>query len=191
MACRVVGCTKPNRGSSDWCSTHYDRVRRHGNPEYTTRCPPTRDLWTKLRWHGWTVTDSGCWEWGGRRDQYGYGIVKHLGSHQRTHRLVFEDRVAIIPEGYVVRHKCDNPPCMNPDHLETGTQAENIQDAVDRQRSGAPRKLTWEQVTYVREQVASGRSQSSLERELGLGGGIVCRIVNYQTYKRPLIGDVT
>lgn len=89
----------------------------------------------RLRRKGWDVTLEDCWEFRGARGTgMGYTYTRHNGIRYGTHRLAYETWVGPIPEGHVVRHKCDNPVCINPDHLETGTQADNVQDAKRRGR---------------------------------------------------------
>lgn len=56
-------------------------------------------------------------------------------SMGKAHRVAYEVWVGPIPKGHVVRHTCDNPPCINPAHLVSGTNAENSRDMVDRGRS--------------------------------------------------------
>lgn len=77
---------------------------------------------------------SECWEWAAGRNEFGYGLFFLNGRRERAHRVSHSLFVGPIPEGMVVRHKCDNPPCINPDHLEVGTQGDNMQDAWTRGR---------------------------------------------------------
>ena len=84
----------------------------------------------------------GCWAWLGATRTGGYGEFwsdspkRLLASHRISWGLHFGD----IPEGLSVLHKCDNPRCVNPEHLFVGTQADNIHDMVrkGRKRGGAP-----------------------------------------------------
>ena len=87
---------------------------------------------------GWSTTDRGCWEWNGARlASGGYGSFRAHGRSVRAHRFAYELFVGPIPDGAMVRHKCDNPPCVNPEHLEIGTHQQNMWDMSDRERSRA------------------------------------------------------
>jgi hypothetical protein len=78
----------------------------------------------------------GCWEWQGRRRQDGYGRVydPRRKRQQGAHRISFELAYGPIPGGLLVMHRCDHPPCVNPDHLEIGTIGRNTRDASARGR---------------------------------------------------------
>jgi hypothetical protein len=74
---------------------------------------------------------SGCWLWGnGALNSYGWFQYKYEtgGAHQK----VFELYKGEIPEGKIIRHKCDTPKCVNPDHLEIGTKKDNRRDFMER-----------------------------------------------------------
>ena len=84
--------------------------------------------------------DDGCWEWVGSKHPFGYGQLSSESGKRPfyAHRLSYEMAHGKIPSGYVVRHKCDNPSCVRPDHLTVGTQSENISDMYSRWRDSHP-----------------------------------------------------
>lgn len=76
---------------------------------------------------------TGCWIWTAATKERGYGVIG-LGSRKegiiKAHRLSYILHKGQIPEDKVVMHKCNNPLCVNPDHLESGTRKENQQYMV-------------------------------------------------------------
>lgn len=80
-----------------------------------------------------------CWVWKGSTN-HGYGKLNINSVQKRAHRIVWEIACGRpVPEGMVVRHKCDNPLCVNPGHLEVGTYRDNALDMVARGRTkGTP-----------------------------------------------------
>jgi hypothetical protein len=90
---------------------------------------------------------TGCWEWCGARHKYGYGEIRNGKKGVRVSRKAYELWVGPIPHGIKVCHRCDNPPCCNPEHLFLGTHKENIEDAARKGRLN--RKLTDEQVIDI------------------------------------------
>lgn len=75
---------------------------------------------------------SKCWTWLHAKHPHGYGTVWFEGRLWKAHRLAWTLSIAPIPQGKVLRHRCNNPPCCNPAHLQLGTQLDNIKD-MDRQ----------------------------------------------------------
>jgi len=174
--CRVDGCAnKPRSKHETLCHTHYYRLYRHGDVNHTSRCPPNLSIMDK---------PGGCWEFAGRKNKDGYGQVKHNGTYAGAHRWAYLAWVGTIPAGHVVRHKCDNPPCINPEHLETGTQADNVADAVAKGRNRTHRNLTTPQVERIEELVSEGWTHARIESMLNLSSGTVSKIMSGQLYLR-------
>ena len=81
------------------------------------------------------VPESGCWIWvGGWNSTSRYGRYRINGRYVDTHRLFYLMFKGEIPKGMHVCHKCDTPPCCNPDHLFVGTPADNMQDMIKKGR---------------------------------------------------------
>ncbi len=77
----------------------------------------------------WKRVDSGCWEWQAARDKNGYGIFGDAAFTTKfAHRISWILHRGEIPAGMGILHSCDNPRCVNPEHLFVGTQSDNMKD---------------------------------------------------------------
>ena len=87
---------------------------------------------------------SGCWEWQAGRDGSGYGLFWHPERKKNVgaHRVAYELANGVPPGNMFVLHSCDNPLCVNPDHLSLGTLQDNVDDMVakNRQAKGSRNK---------------------------------------------------
>lgn len=85
--------------------------------------------------------NSGCWLWlGGLSKENGYGTISVDGESRKAHRVMFELSTSEkIPSGYEVCHHCDNPCCVNPDHLFVGTHIDNMRDRDKKGRRKPPK----------------------------------------------------
>lgn len=97
----------------------------------------------------WEITKKGCWECTSHKpDKNRYRSISVDGKKIKLHRYMYEKYKGPIPDGFLIRHICDNPPCINPDHLLIGTPKDNTQDMCKRERTCS--KLNKEQVLEIR-----------------------------------------
>ena len=172
---------QPRKWCSDECRSKTYRLRRLRPRKITT--PAERILARSDR------TESGCLEFQGYRNACGYGVV-NVGTNRKSdsrlaHRVIWEAEVGVIPEGLNVRHKCDNPPCVNIEHLELGTHLDNMRDRDQRGRTlrgeQCRHKLTWEQVLEIRALAAEGVPYRVIGNKYGISTGHVSGIKNKTT----------
>lgn len=139
------------------------------------------------------VDQSGdCWIWTAARHPHGYGSFSvGVGSDRvrvPAHRMAYMFFQGPIPEGLHVRHKCDNPPCVNPDHLELGTHQDNMRDMVERGRNVLPptegehnpnARFTELQVRQMRAMRARGMFHREIGEVFGTDPGTIAHIVSH------------
>lgn len=123
-----------------------------------------------------------CMEWIGGKFDFGYGKFKLFKTHVRSHRFSYEFYNGPIPEGILVCHSCDNPPCVNPTHLWLGTHQDNDQDKVMKGRStkgikNATSKLTEGQVLEIIN-LSSIYTEEQIANMFGVASTIINRIKN-------------
>lgn len=129
-------------------------------------------------------TASGCLEWVRYKNPAGYGQVRVNNKLWLAHRLVYTKCIADIPEGLIVMHECDNPACINPEHLKLGTHQLNVADKELKGRgnkggANPMAKFTTEQVIEIRRRYAEGNiSYAQLGREYGVNRSCIFKIVN-------------
>jgi len=127
-----------------------------------------KEFWSQVEIKG---TDE-CWFWlGGSRDQRGYGVVWTGGKMIRCHRLSILLTYGIDPGENLVLHDCDNPCCVNPNHLYIGTDQNNSQDRINRGRhcgsNGYCRILSDTQAQEIRLKRFMGIAVKELAKEYG------------------------
>lgn len=148
----------------------------------------------------------GCWEWTGARKRTGYGHFGLKGRTQIAHRISWRMHHGEIPDDLCVLHRCDNPPCVNPEHLWLGTQADNVRDmetkgrkrAASGNRNGSrlhpesrPRgvavaisRMTADSVREARQRYTlGGETIAGLSRSFGVGETTIRNIVKNRTWR--------
>jgi hypothetical protein len=113
-----------------------------------------------------------CWVWTGSTDRRGYGKLKVKGKLVASHRYSWMLAHGDFPSVGFVLHKCDNRPCVRPDHLYTGTHADNMADMVRRERARRS-SLTDDDIRSIR---GSNDMQHVIADRYGLSQSMVSRI---------------
>lgn len=127
---------------------------------------------------GYVIESSGCWIWVKATSDRGYGVLRVFGRQTRAHRYAYERFVGHIEEGMFICHTCDNPRCVNPDHLYAGTPLENSLDMVAKRRQS--KKITPEQAALIR---ADTRPDPEIAADYGISKSQVCCIQRGRRWK--------
>lgn len=196
--CSVPGCGRVYRAKG-LCNMHCGRVARTGSVRLAQGRRPgvvKGQVPSSLDERFWRNVDKSgdCGEWTASKNKRGYGTfavyVEGKGWRpQIASRLSYELAHGPISPDLCVRHKCDNPSCVNPAHLELGTHLDNMRDMRERGRSATAEnhsqaRFTWEQIDLIRTRAAGGRSNASQARELGVSSSTIDNIVNGKTWKK-------
>lgn len=195
MGCLFHGCAKAVL-SKGLCAAHYQQQRQ--GKELKPLQQQFHGLSEIDRLDKWTSRlPNGCWRWMGsiksrknRPQSEWHGQWRNeAGEIELTHRASWRLRVGEIPRDALVLHRCDNPRCVNPEHLFIGTQADNVADMWDkgRARQGKPEgsshgmsKLTEELVREIR---ASKENGPAIARRLSISTSQVYDIRNRRSWK--------
>lgn len=132
-----------------------------------------------------------CWEWKLGKSKDGYGKVKIQGKTKVASRVSYEMFFGAIPDGMLVCHTCDNPPCCNPKHLFLGTYADNTHDKINKGRSNylfgskhQNTKLTEDQVREIRLLYSTGNyTQVELSKIFGTCFQNISDIISHKRWK--------
>jgi hypothetical protein len=177
------------------CKAHYDRLRTGRDMTKPVR-QVIRNASDEDRFMAKVnKVESGCWEWNASRTPLGYGQFRYKGQRELSHRvswMLFKGEIPTDSNHYQtmgVLHKCDNPCCVNPEHLFLGDQSANMADAGSKQRWGKPRTsgeshgralMTEDDVRAIR---ASTISIRKLAAQYNLSAGAVQHIRKRRSWK--------
>jgi len=130
----------------------------------------------------------GCWLWTGSLTTEGYGRLKVRGRQFGAHRVSYELHVGPIPAELIIRHRCDNPRCVNPEHLIPGTTFQNMQDKVERNRqakgsANGKSKLSQEQALEAIKLRRDGWTLQAIGDKYGITKQSVYAIMTRKNWK--------
>lgn len=139
-------------------------------------------------------TKEGCWLWTASCYPNGYGMfsMNWRQSPNCAHRAAWQLFRGEIPDGLLVCHRCDNPKCVNPDHLFLGTQSDNMKDMSEKGRGKPPTfrgekhlmsTLTVEDVSQIRTLLANGVSQAKVSRLFNVSQHAIWSIKTGRTWR--------
>lgn len=192
--CTIEGCEQPGH-AAQLCKRHYRNLNLYGEPQTYKReptgtpRPSGQNLAEAFAYHqeGKPPRPNECWEWRGYRTPDGYGRFVFEMKNIPAHRAAYQVYNGPIPNGMVIRHTCDTPPCVNPAHLLVGKPADNVRDRTERDRtckgSDKPQsKLCEADVRDIRRRYAAGESQYKLKDEYGVAQNTIWSIVHRITW---------
>ena len=189
--CCAAGCKRPATRKG-LCAMHYGRLRSNGDFEKRKRkgAPLLALFYERYR----PGLPDECWPWNGAYGTKGYGRLTIRGTKVRecaAHRLSYEIHNGPIDPELLVRHKCDNPACVNPAHLVVGTYADNSDDMTSRGRQARGEqagntKLTCGIIDNIRQLYAQGElTQKQIGKLYGVAQSTISSIVLRKTWDSP------
>lgn len=138
------------------------------------------------------ILEFGCWEWIGWKDKDGYGVASYRfdGTHERrARRIAWIVNFGSIPKRMLVCHRCDNPSCVNPQHLFLGSNQDNVTDMMVKGRNKPVRgeqakmaKLSEKDVLKIRALHEAGFVQRRIAEQFGVGFQAINKIVLRQRW---------
>jgi len=120
-----------------------------------------------------------CWLWTRGKTIGGYGKFDFKGRTVLAHRIAYEMWVGPIPPDEEIRHKCDEPSCVNPAHLHTGTHQQNIDDKVEKNRQAKGEqigKLTDDDVFEIKVLIGFGVPQRQIAKQFNMSQSLISRV---------------
>lgn len=188
--CAVTDCGR-KAITKGFCDKHYRRYRRSGDPLFVNKTRKRRDppsfasrFWDRV---DKTSNANGCWEWTGFTNLGGYGRLRWGAKKVLAHRAAWKLEHGKDASSMLL-HSCDNPKCVNTDHLREGTHKDNANDKCRRNRQAkgsatGRAKLHETDVQQIKEMIAlKTMKQTEIARMFGVGRSAIVRIKSGLTW---------
>lgn len=133
--------------------------------------------------------ENGCLEWNGSKRNL-YGRIGYKGKILSCHRLSWEWQNGEIPKGLQICHKCDNPSCVNPDHLFLGSHTENMRDCFNKNRNNNRKgsnnsnsKLNEHIVSVIRNEYLKDITLNEISKKYNVSKSTISRILKNKSWR--------
>jgi hypothetical protein len=176
--CSIENCENKYHGKG-FCEKHYQKNKKYGEPLAGKANSQNKAGTKEYISENSEIDINDCWVWKRSKNHKGYGMSGLKGKLIGAHRLSYLAFVGEIPNNLHVLHNCDNPSCVNPKHLFLGTNQDNVNDKVNKNRQAKGEdagnsKLVQEEVDEIRTlwsaelaERAKGKGIQLTQKELG------------------------
>ena len=185
--CKIETCEKP-AVALGYCYSHYRRNRLYGDPTFVKQAQ-FHGLPLRERFFKYVQKTPTCWLWTGSKDRKGYGRLTINDKPHLASRISWTLHYGDIPIGKHILHHCDNPQCVNPEHLFMGTPKDNVADMWAKGRGNPGHvygekhwasKITMKIADEIRN---SELSQNKLAKIYGISSSSVWAIKSGKTWR--------
>ncbi len=188
IKCLVEDCIKKLK-SRGYCTSHYPKFLREGKLSILHKKTLLDKFWEKVD----MKTKNECWLWmGAISANYGQfkGMIGGKIKQTSAQRFSWELTNGVIPINMHVLHHCDNPICVNPQHLFLGTVLDNMRDKINKGRMIMPKgdnhynsKLSYSKVKEIRQLAIKGEHHKKIASQFHVARTTITAVVNNRTWR--------
>ncbi len=119
---------------------------------------------------------TGCWVWTGTKYADGYGLFRCLRQDMLAHRFSWWMHNGVIPDGLYVLHHCNNPSCVNPEHLFLGTAKDRARNMQHKGGNHSNAKLSKADVDEIKKLLETGYTGASIAQQFNISASVISKI---------------